>query len=466
MPPASAPAGVNSIVNPHWIGDDRFSPWLTALCWLLVILLIVPEGLDYSHLQQMPTTGSPLSRLLWLGLCAASAAFVLWRIGLSVLLLRWLNPFLLALLVLAAASVLWSIAPGISARRLIRLATILLCTGASVLVAWHPQRFQQLLRPILTLMLAGSLVFGLLCPQWAIHSEQSAELAGAWRGLCDHKNRLGALACTGLLLWLHAGLTQQRSWPIAIGGVAIATTCLLLSRSSTALVTALFSCGFLLLLRLPPNLRRALPWLSVLFSALLLAYSLAVLRLLPGSDSLLAPITTITGKDLSFTGRTEIWTIVIEQIQRHPWLGSGYGAYWSGPVNGTPSYEMVRLLYFYPGSAHNGYLDVCNDLGAIGLILLLGYLAGYVAQTLSLFGSDRDQALLYLAVFFQQAITNLSESQWFSVLSVSMVTVTLATVSLARALLERRLHAYFGSPDEPVVSEHGQTWATMAGASR
>jgi len=101
---------------------------------------------------------------------------------------------------------------------------------------------------------------------------------------------------------------------------------------------------------------------------------------------------------------------------------------------------------FYPGSAHNGYLEVVNDLGWVGLTCLVAYIVTYVRQSLRLLEIDRHQGALYLALFFQQAITNLSETHWFSVLSVDFVLMTLATTALARALLEHRLRLAFGNP--------------------
>lgn len=463
----------------HWIRDDRFSWLLAAMVWALLVLITTPEGFDYSALttNDMPTSGSAVSRLQWLGLIGLGAAFLLWRGGLAWLLLRWLNPFLVAFVILAVASTLWSIEPGVTLRRMIRVAAILLSLGAMVLVAWHPRRFQQVLRPIVTALLVGSLLFGLAFPHLAIHSEAASELAGAWRGLTNHKNSLGTLACLGLIFWLHAGLARETRLLTALCGALLATACLLLSRSSTALVTGAFTCIFLLmLLRSPKGLRRWMPWLTALFAAVLLAYSLAVLRLVPGLEVLLTPITAITGKDLTFTGRTEIWAIVIEQIRSHPWLGSGYGAYWIGPVHGSPAYEMVRLLYFYPGSAHNGYLDIANDLGGVGLVVLLGYLVVHVAQCLQLLKIDRNQAALYLAIFFQQAVNNLSESHWLNVTTLSMVVMTAASVSLSRALLEHRLHGVFGGPRPPVAVEahpslqrarpHALVSATPTGGAR
>ena len=101
---------------------------------------------------------------------------------------------------------------------------------------------------------------------------------------------------------------------------------------------------------------------------------------------------------------------------------------------------------FYPGSAHNGYFDVANDLGWAGLACLFAYAITQVLQSLRLANGERTQAVLYLAVFLQQAITNLSETHWFSVQSVDFVVMTLTTTALARSLLERRMSAAYGEP--------------------
>jgi exopolysaccharide production protein ExoQ len=329
------------------------------------------------------------------------------------------------------------------------LITIVLACAAFVLMGWHVRRYQNVVRPILTIMLLGSIFFGLIFPSLAIHQQTSAELVGAWRGLANHKNGLGALSCIALIFWFHAWLTREVKLLPALAGGAIAITCLALSRSSTSLAATVFVMAFLvMLLRSPHGLRPYMPYLVGLLVAILLIYALAILNLIPGLGTLMAPITLLTGKDMSLTGRTEIWAILSEHIRYHPFLGTGYGAYWTaGPVAGTESYEfMWRMDSFYPGSAHNGYLEIVNDLGWGGLVCLFAYIITHVRQSLQLLGIDRNQGTLYLALFFQQAITNLSETHWFSVLSVDFVIMTLATMALARGLLEHRLRLVFGEP--------------------
>lgn len=404
--------------------------------------MIVPDGLDYQSLStaDAPTSGGLISRLLWLMLLAGGLLIIAWRIPLAWIMVRWLNPFLLIFVMLAVISVFWSIDPSVTFRRLIRVFTIAVDAVAFALVGWHTHRFQNALRPILTAVLLASIIFGLLLPELAIHQETSGVLAGAWHGIASHKNGLGDIACIGFIFWVHAWLSKEVGLLPALIGAGLSASCLYLSRSSTSIVAAAFTLLFLaLLLRSPPAFRRYMPYIVALFISTLLLYSVALLHFIPGMDLILSPISGITGKDLTFTGRTEIWDIMLEHIRQCPYLGTGYSAYWTGPSLGAPSNVFVLQMNFYPGSAHNGYLDVLNDLGAVGLFVLFGYLLHYIAQSLDLLNFDRNQASLYLALFLQQAISNLTESHWFTALSVDFAFMTLATAALARSLLAWRM---------------------------
>jgi O-antigen ligase len=370
------------------------------------------------------------------------------RAALCWLLLRWLNPFLLLFLALAVASIVWSVEPLLTLRRDIRLLTIAAVCIAFALAGWHARRFQNVLRPALTSFLIGSIIFGLAAPALAIHQEAAPELAGAWRGLANHKNTFGALACTTLILWLHAWMAADVRWFKALPGSVLAAACLWLSRSSTSILSAALAILLLLLLMRPSRgLQSHLRYIVVALVALLVTYALALVRLIPGFDLLLAPISLLTGIDMTFTGRSEIWAIIVEHIQQNPLFGVGYGAYWAGPVPGSASFEFIwRMKEFYPGSAHSGYLEVANDLGAVGLICLLFYIATQVRQSLRVFAADQRQGALLLALFIQQALMNLSESHWFSVQSVQFVILTLITAALARSMLDHHLRARLGEP--------------------
>jgi O-antigen ligase len=374
---------------------------------------------------------------VWLSLLAFGLVVVMSRSRRALRLLKATNPFFLAFVSLCLVSVFWSIEPGVTLRRCLRLVTVTADATAFVLLARSVTNFQSVIRPILTTFLIGSVIFVIAAPKLGIEQLNQAELIGAWRGLASQKNVLGAVAAVAVLLWLHAALSKESALWKSLPGLAISALCLIKSRSSTSLMATVFASGLMLMLiRSPSSLRRYVPYITTAYACLLLLYSLAVLDLIPGSGTLLAPITTLVGKDLTFSGRTAIWDVIRENIALHPFLGGGYGAYWTGLPN-SPSMEMLRRLYFYPTESHNGYIDVYNDLGLVGEICLVGFVITYVRQGITIYKTSRSQGALYLSLLFQQMIGNLSEARWFNALNGDLIIVTIATMALARSLCDQ-----------------------------
>jgi exopolysaccharide production protein ExoQ len=264
-------------------------------------------------------------------------------------------------------------------------------------------------------------------------------LRDAWHGITLQKNGFGGTASIVTIFCVHRLLAPGKRTFWTIAGIAIGLTCLLLSRSSTSLLSMLLCVGFMtLLLRVPVIRRRFSTPVAVSIFSLILVYELAVQNLIPGVSTLLAPIMHLTGKDMTFSARSIIWDVVKQHSAAAPWLGTGYGAYWTGPNPGSPSYVFLSLMYFYPTESHNGYLEILNDLGRVGLICLLAFLVFFLRQALQLMSFDRGQAVLYLALLYQQMVDNLSESEWFS-RTATCTLLLLVSTCLSRARLEQNL---------------------------
>lgn len=421
-----------------------------ALIWLLAFAVwvrIVFSTVDFDSLtepSQLPGVQAalanlapdPVSRAVKIALIGFGLLVILSHLGEFRRLLRRINVFFLLFLALALSSIAWSFDPGATIARCVSFAATGLISFAFCLAGWHRTRLQDVVRPILTILLVGSLAYIVAVPKLALDFD-----GAGYHGLSGQKNPFGELCAFGTLFWMHGFIAgESKPWK-AIAGAVLGWTCLWLSKSATSLLATVFASGLMLmLLRTSPAIRRYTPYLVTVFGCLVIAYALAVLQLVPGlATILLGPITAITGKDMTFSNRAMIWDIIKEHIQLHPLLGTGYGAYWTGATPSSPSYIFLSRMYFWPSEAHNGYLDVVNDLGFVGLILLLAYLMAYVRQSLQLFKIDRPQGALYLAIFFQQAMTNLSESCWFSPMGIlPIVMTTLATCTLARALLDQQ----------------------------
>ena len=423
--------------------QEKGLAYLTGvIMWLMIVMMTIPGDLDFYSKRVLLGGGdaNPLTRTLWLAVFAISIAIVFSRISLIRRLLRRVNPFFILFLVLAATSILWSIDPQQTVIRVIRMTIVCSACLAVAVAGWHPRRFQQLIRGPVTILLFGSIIFCLVRPDLAIHHETNSELLNAWHGLFATKNGLGAVAAYGVLFWAHAWISRETARLRALIAACAAFVCLVMSRSDTSMIATILSVmALFLLMRAPGSMRRSMRYLATALIILILLYSMAMLKVIPGLDILLSPIPMITGKDLTFSHRAEIWAAVVDHVQLRPIFGSGYSAYWTmgRPGPDMESYAvMSKLDGFYPGSSHNGYLQILNDLGAVGLIILLGYLAVYFRQSIRLYGIDRNQGALFLALLLQQATINLSEPLWLNVLLVDFIVMTTATTCLARSLVD------------------------------
>jgi exopolysaccharide production protein ExoQ len=463
--------------TPAWTYDIQGAAVPTIVIWTLLISLIVPQNFNYAALVALNVVStadqSITNKIVMIALLLASCILIARRPLLWRQVVARINPFYLLFIALAALSATWSVDQGVTVTRVFRLLVIFLCFTAFTLTGWRTNRFQSVVRTLLGTILVGSLIFAVAFPHYGVQAffDYSSVLQGSsmphsfslapdirpvLRGLTFGKNQMGQLASLGVLFWFHAWLGKEVKplWIYLCGGSAL--VCLYWSHSSTSLLATAFALPFMLMLRHWPKwLRRYMPYILSAFSLLLLGYSLVVLQLVPQLDFLLSPIAKLTGKDLTFSNRTAIWQILNVHIGLHPILGTGYSAYWVDEP-GSPSQEMKRLLFFYPGEAHNGYLDVINDLGMVGGLCLLGFLFTYLRQSIKIMAFDRHLGSLYLALLFHQFWSSLSESHWFSWGSVSFTIMTLAVCTSARTLLQHRFDLGLAQSPRPAASTEGQ----------
>jgi O-antigen ligase len=71
------------------------------------------------------------------------------------------------------------------------------------------------------------------------------------------------------------------------------------------------------------------------------------------------------GRNATLSGRVQIWHAVWPFVMQRPWLGWGYEAFWRGWTG--PSFQVSATVHFLVFHAHNGYLDLWLQTGAVGL---------------------------------------------------------------------------------------------------
>jgi O-antigen ligase len=114
------------------------------------------------------------------------------------------------------------------------------------------------------------------------------------------------------------------------------------------------------------------------------------------------------GKDSTYSGRTELWDFMISEISNHPILGVGFQGYW---IPSRLKYkEIYDIFNWLPIQAHNGYLDILNEIGFIGIFLLVAAISNYFFNLRRIQKPHTWSIFIILAV-----ISNVSESSFLRV---------------------------------------------------
>jgi exopolysaccharide production protein ExoQ len=411
---------------------------LMGILFWLIVYQNLPTSLNTMRFKPFDTAGT-IDRIVKLGTILIGFIIIAARWSVSRHLARHANPGLWIFIGFAGISFVWSIDAAATQLRMATLMGIVLLCVAISLVGWNRGRFQYMAVPPLMFILVVSLVIGALYPGEVLELGGSISLDNAWHGITYQKNQFGMTASMATVILASRAIAKGGGGFWTFAGIGISVTCLLLSRSSASLLATMLCVMFcVMVMRVPIIRQRFSTHVTVGIGATILIYEMVILDLIPGGNMLLKPVMALTGKDMTFSARTVIWDILKMHMQAWPWLGSGYAAYWPTlPTPASPSYIFEYLMHFYPGEAHNGYLETQNGLGRVGLLCLFAYIAWYIRQALQLMRYDRGQAVMYLVVLYQQMVANLSESEWFSRSTICMV-LLLATMCLSRDLLEYR----------------------------
>jgi O-antigen ligase len=276
-------------------------------------------------------------------------------------------PLLLSLLALAAVSTLWSIDSGATLRRAIWLA---LTMGFGLYLAWRYD-WKGLLNVLglsFIALILGSFLLGMAAPSIG---RMTAEHPGAWSGLWTHKNTLGGIMALGVAVCAAAAVAapeRRRLW----AGVSVAAFALvLLSTSKTALVASLLG---LAVIAFGAIVRRGPVHAIASAAAVLVAVIVGAAIVLLAPDLIVAAL----GRDLTLTGRTEIWQAAAPAVAAQPWFGYGYYAFWL-PDEG-PAFWVREAVAWQVASAHSSWLELALGLGRVGVVLFALQLAVTLAR--------------------------------------------------------------------------------------
>ncbi len=306
------------------------------------------------------------------------------------------------LLGIALASTFWSYVPGSTLRGSVFLGQLTLF-GVYFAARYSLKEQLRLLAVTFSVVVLLSIAIALALPDYGVMTSQEGGVhQGAWRGVYIHKNGLGRMMVLSALVFLLSASSNRKYCWIFWTGFILSIAIIVLSTSKTALAILLTS-----IVLLP--FYKALRWSSGLatsfaISTILVGGSVAVL-LTSNAEAILG----VFGRDLTLTGRTDLWAAVLDKIGERPWLGYGYGGFWRS-WEGESAQVLSTVRWAAPHS-HNGFLDLWLDLGLLGLLTFaLGFLAVCWRSVICLRLIKTSEGLLPLAYLTFLLLANLTES--------------------------------------------------------
>lgn len=247
-------------------------------------------------------------------------------------------------------------------------------TGIALMPAIDPRRFGAWVKWALLLVFTATAAVAAIKTDLVVENGYRASVVGlSYRlhGLTGHANALGLLAVLALLL---ERLSPSRRWLQSLT-IGLPLAMLALTQSKTQWAGAVICGGVLIGYYFLPGVlkqRAGLhdsfrqPALIVIAVAVLLAAAIAIVMTTQLADKAAVLLSDRYLGLLTFTGRTLIWDITLDEWLRNPMFGYG-------PTIWGPEFRL-RYGLLNVGQAHNQFVQSLGEAGVLGLVSLLAYL--------------------------------------------------------------------------------------------
>ena len=312
--------------------------------------------------------------------------------------------FLFLFLIWCLISIMWSDYRFVSFKRYIKIITSVSVCLAFLLYYNSGNELLKVLKTVLFIYVTFSLLAIIFIPG-AIDSESMA-----WRGFTTQKNQLGQASLVSAVIWFASMGSKSNGFKqklFHLFMILLSVILVLGSKSMTSsMVMTLIAISWIVI-----NIDKRLKTIGIgrLFSFMaifaLIAIMGTVIYLGPG---VISSTLEIFGKDLSFTGRTFLWNYIFEQAKKHLLLGCGFEGFWVVDSSNANLMTLYETFYTLVSQAHMGYLDLLNETGIIGIILLFLMIIVYYKNSLKL-----KKGLFWKWILLMVLVMNITESSLF-----------------------------------------------------
>jgi exopolysaccharide production protein ExoQ len=350
------------------------------------------------------------------------------------------NKFLWIFILLCLGSFLWSDFTDLTMRRSLSLLETTIF-GLYFAVSFRLKKQLKLLAYVFIICMAINFLFTIAVPSSAI---ESGIHAGAWRGIFIQKNFLARSMVLATLIFLIVTPKSNKEKYFFWGASILAVSLVILSTSKTGILVLLF------LAPLTTIYLRIFRLSSVVLIPLLLSIFLSVGGLITWGLSNAESILVTLGKNPSLSGRTVLWSALIDKIQERPLLGYGYVGFWQDKAAGSTYVGKVFGTTYIPPHSHNGFLELVLAFGLLGALLFSLSLISVVRRALIAVNFTKNKEglfpLIYLSYFI---LYNLTESSLVEHNSIFWIIYVVLASSQFVSSDELNLNAYTKQQFQP-----------------
>jgi len=354
-----------------------------------------------------PEAGSSIDRVVLIVLMTIAVLILNGRkIELSNILKD--NFWLIVLLLYLGMSIVWSDFKFVSFKRWFRLAAAVPISLVILSERSPLNAMESVLRRCAYVLVPLSLMLIKYFPVYGVQYNYAG--VKMWVGVASQKNSFGVICAIAIftIIWSfgrelkEGGLFNRKNQTVSDGlvcGIAIFN---LLGFRGTYSATAI---GFLIggivtlvFLNKQKNYKRQ--WAAIIF--IIVTTGLLSLTFF---ESLIPIATSAFNRRADFTGRDEIWQLVMEEASKKPVLGYGFGAYW---------YLQDEKIYSQTSvhEGHSGYLDVYLETGMVGCLFLLLFLLDTFKKSVRLINYSQFWGICGVCLIIMSVLHNYTESNY------------------------------------------------------
>jgi O-antigen ligase len=267
--------------------------------------------------------------------------------------------------------------------------------------------FSSVIRRYFYLVIPLSIILIFFFPSLGLLAQPDGDIT--WVGLFGNKNSLGqaAMILSVYFAWRFTQKVRERTFIFDYLPALLSLCVLFGSRSVTSIFAFLFGLAIFFISALGKFKRRytgvIITYVSVFAVVIYLLVQITIWKY-----PIMAQVIESFGKDVTLTGRVDLWSDLWPIALMRPFLGYGFGGFWMGDMNPVLKNQLAKWGWQVP-NAHNGYLSVFIEMGIVGVIIVSLLILMTYVKISRLFSVHFELARLKMVILVVLLLHNLSE---------------------------------------------------------